>query len=72
MPELRHLWHLRLQLHRSNHRQQGRGLTLTFLASLALQQEGVDAAELSRRITDQDPENWVSLDEARKRLSTLP
>ena len=43
-----------------------------FLASLALQQEGVDAAELSRRVTDQNPENWVSLDEARKRLSAQP
>ena len=35
MPELRHLWHLRLQLHRSNHRQQGRGLTLTLQARAA-------------------------------------
>lgn len=43
---------------------------MAFLASLAFQQEGVDAAELSRRVTDPNPDNWMSLDEARKRLST--
>ncbi|HAV64617.1 MAG TPA: hypothetical protein DCY13_19905 [Verrucomicrobiales bacterium] len=43
---------------------------MAFLSALAFQQEGVDAAELSRRAKDQDPDKWVTLEEARKRLST--
>ncbi len=45
---------------------------MAFLATLAFQQEGVDETELSRRVADQNPANWVSLEEARKRLSNQP
>lgn len=44
---------------------------MAFLATLAFQQEGIGASELARRAGDTREENWVSLEQARQRLSEL-
>jgi len=41
---------------------------MAYLATLANRREGLDATEIANRIDDPDPANWVSLDDARRRL----
>jgi hypothetical protein len=41
---------------------------MAYLAALQLRAEGLDGQEIARRLNDGSPENWVSLNDAKKRL----
>ena len=42
-----------------------------FLLSLQMRRDPEWRAELTRRLADRDPENWITLDDAEERLSRV-